>query len=771
MPRAPRLLILSILIALAGSVPSGRVLATEGVVLSGGGARGIAHAGALVGLKQLGHDPEIVLGTSMGAILGALYASGYDPDSIWTILKTEDWRALFTPLPAPVGPWRSPRYAQLQLQGTGGGVAVQGLISDWRINRELVRKLFGPSARARGNFDLLPRRFRSVAADLATGDLVSIGFGDLARAARASMASPGFFSPVHWGDQILVDGGVYDYLPVDEARRLGATHVIAVDALRPSKTTGSLNAVTLADRSIRLLLERSRVGRAAPDLLVVPDLNPDLTPMEYPVDPTALMQAGLTATLRDVPPASGTTAPTSTSQPAPEENPPPSEKPAPPPNEEGVGEPADSSSTAAPSDVAPSDTSAVPTQDGAPERARGSVPTPSPERGAMPAPPDSLASLTIDAPGSPVVPFIRRAFQDAAPAAFDSARIFRTVDRLYVTGLFTGIWPSVEDSAWSGPSSSAAAEAPPLVVRADGQGTLSAAAAAGYDNDRGGRIWGSVGKLGRTQGMPLALGLEGSVNGIQSWGDVSLRMPTLGRFPTAWTAGAFLSETEIRFLPAGDERDESDVKRSGGWFGVEWRVLDPDLEGTALLRAEHIDSDVGPSGSSYGALGRVGVVAPNVEMVGTSPMLEGEIHTGDVHYARVRAKASFVRKKRPLTIALLGDAEAVTNGPPLDSAPALGNDFRIPALRWGEHRGRALAIGGLDLAYPAHFKTTLCLRLRGGGVANEMQPDGELSGETTWMGGVGLSALWWTIYGRIEAGFEASTLGDRRILVRLGSDF
>ena len=429
-----------------------------------------------------------------------------------------------------------------------------------------------------------------------------------------------------------------------------------------------------------------------------------------------------------------------------------------------MGEPADTSSTVAPFDSL----AIVPTAPPA-EQAR----TPAPERGKVSAsaPPDSLSELTVEAPGSPVVPLIRRAFQDVAPASYDSAKIFRTVDRLYVTGLFTGIWPSVEDSTWSGPTSAGSTEAAPLVVRAEGQRKVSAAAAAGYDNDRGGRIWGSVDHLGRTQGVPLQLGLEGSVNGIQSWGDLSVRMPMLGKFPTAWTAGGFLGETEIRFLPVGIERDESDVKRGGGWLGVEWRVLDPDLEGTALLRAEHIDSDVGPSGSTYGALGRISMVAPNVELVGTTPMLEGEIHTGDVHYARVRAKASFVRKQKPLTVALLGDAEAVTNGPPLDSAPALGSDFRIPALRWGEHRGRALAIGGLDIAYPARLKATLSLRLRGGAVADEMQADGELSGETTWVGGAGLSAVWWTIYGRIEAGFEASTLGDRRILVRLGSDF
>jgi len=760
MHRAPHLAILvvtsAVLLASGLALPFAHASATEGVVLSGGGARGIAHVGALVGLKRLGHNPEIVLGTSMGSIVGALYAAGDDPDSIWAILKAEDWRALFVPLPAPVGPWRAPHYAQLQFQGAGGGLAIQGLISDWRINRELVRRLFGPSARARGNFDLLPRRFRSVAADLETGSLVAIGFGDLARSARASMASGGFFSPVRWGDRLLVDGGVYDYLPVDEARRIGATYVIAVDALRPGKLTANPNALTIADRSIRLILQRSRVASATPDALVVPDLEPDLSPMDYPVDPTKLMEAGLTATLRDVAPASGTHA-RSTEPPPPEPGNSESAPPEPAPSDtSAISEPADSTS--------------APPANGDPEVVE---PPPTPDRGSVFAssPPDSLGSLTVDASGSPVAPFLERAFEGVAPAPYDSAKIFRTVDRLYVTGLFTGIWPSVEDSTWRGPSSAASGQVAPLVVRAEGKGKTSASAAAGYDNDRGGRIWGSVQRLGRTQGTPVELGLEGSVNGIQNWGDFSIRVPTLGRFPTAWTAGAFLGESEIRFLPGGGEEDEPDVKRGGGWVGVEWRVLDPDLEGTATLRAEHIDSGVGPSGSSYGAFGRVGVVAPNVEIVGTAPMLEGEIHTGDVHYARVRAKASLVRKQKPLTIALLGDVEAVTNGPPLDSAPALGNDFRVPALRWGEHRGRALGAGGIDVAYPAKLKATLCLRLRGGAIADEMQSDGELDGETTWVGGAGLSALWWTMYGRIEAGFEASTLGDRRILVRLGSDF
>src|SRR5437762_755700 len=116
MRRAALALVLGVRILLAASSAP----ATEAVVLSGGGSRGIAHAGALVGLEQRGHSPEIVLGTSMGAILGALYAAGYEPDSIWSIVKEEDWRGLFTPFPTAIGPSRAPRYPLIQLQSSAG---------------------------------------------------------------------------------------------------------------------------------------------------------------------------------------------------------------------------------------------------------------------------------------------------------------------------------------------------------------------------------------------------------------------------------------------------------------------------------------------------------------------------------------------------------------------------------------------------------------------------------------------------------------------------
>src|SRR5262249_54475848 len=187
----------------------------------GGASRGLAHPGVLVGLEQRGHDPDMVVGASMGAVIGALYATGISADSVWTIVDEQHWRDLFVPFPVAVGSAREIRHPIIHLhRGATGAVALQGLISDWRINRELVHRLFGASARARGDFDRLPRRYRAVAADIATGDVVEISHGDLARAVRASVSDPGFFEPVLWDGKLVVDGVLRDYLPVDAARAI-----------------------------------------------------------------------------------------------------------------------------------------------------------------------------------------------------------------------------------------------------------------------------------------------------------------------------------------------------------------------------------------------------------------------------------------------------------------------------------------------------------------------------------------------------------------------
>jgi len=266
--------------------------AQQALVLSGGGSRGIAHAGVIAGLEQKGYNPDIVVGTSMGAIVGALYASGMSADSVWSVVDAQDWRQIFAPFPSPVGLDRSVQYPVLRLQGSGNSPQVRGYVDDWQINRALVRALFRPSAAARGDFDRLPRRFRPVASDLRTGELVSIGYGDLPRAVRASIAQAGVFAPTAWGDRVLTDGGVSDYFPVAEARRIGARQVIGVDVLRPSEDIHSTDALAVVDRTLRILVQHARADSIPPDILIAPDIDPSISPIDYPTDPAPLFLAG-----------------------------------------------------------------------------------------------------------------------------------------------------------------------------------------------------------------------------------------------------------------------------------------------------------------------------------------------------------------------------------------------------------------------------------------------------------------------------------------------
>src|SRR5690606_13534234 len=84
----------------------GEASGQQAVVLGGGGSRGLAHAGVLAGLEELGYEPELVVGTSMGAIIGSLYAAGHSPDGVWRIVLAQDWPEFFVHMPRPVGPRR-----------------------------------------------------------------------------------------------------------------------------------------------------------------------------------------------------------------------------------------------------------------------------------------------------------------------------------------------------------------------------------------------------------------------------------------------------------------------------------------------------------------------------------------------------------------------------------------------------------------------------------------------------------------------------------------
>lgn len=209
-----------------------------GLVLGGGGARGAAHIGVLKVLERERIPVDCIAGTSMGSIVGGLYASGYKAKDIEDILTSVDWRDLFRDDPPRRElPMRRKQtdldlLIDLELGFDKNGVKPpRGILQGEKLFLLLRRSLI--STTAAEHFDQLPIPFRAVAAELATGEGVVFEEGDLATAIRASMSVPGFFQPIKLGGRMLVDGGIWDNVPVSQVQKMGATRLIVVDVGSP----------------------------------------------------------------------------------------------------------------------------------------------------------------------------------------------------------------------------------------------------------------------------------------------------------------------------------------------------------------------------------------------------------------------------------------------------------------------------------------------------------------------------------------------------------
>jgi len=176
-----------------------------GLVLSSGGARGAAHVGVLKALTENGIQPDIIVGTSMGAEVGGAYAAGVEIGTLVDLWRSMNFGKLAKTL-LPTLPWSG--------WSSGGEIlrVVRRLVGDIRIEE-------------------LPLTYAAVATDLENGVPYTIKKGELAKAIRASVSVPGLFTPVWLDDHLLIDGGVTNPLPVDVARDIGAEVVIAVDVL------------------------------------------------------------------------------------------------------------------------------------------------------------------------------------------------------------------------------------------------------------------------------------------------------------------------------------------------------------------------------------------------------------------------------------------------------------------------------------------------------------------------------------------------------------
>lgn len=215
----------------ADSVPSRKKVA---VVLSGGGAFGAIHVGFLKVLEEAGIPVDMVVGTSMGSIVGSLYSVGYDSDDIATMFREMDWTELFLDRDDPGDLTLSERemqdaYIYERDFYVHGGVDPQpgGVIRGTNVENTFRRYLHGYTDSLNFLRDL-PRQFACVATDLVTDSEVVLTHGSLVKSIRSSMSIPGVFTPVHLGDMVLVDGGAKNNFAADVARKLGADIVIGV---------------------------------------------------------------------------------------------------------------------------------------------------------------------------------------------------------------------------------------------------------------------------------------------------------------------------------------------------------------------------------------------------------------------------------------------------------------------------------------------------------------------------------------------------------------
>ncbi len=273
-----------------------------GVVLSGGGARGAAHVGVLRVLEEMRVPVDCIAGTSMGAIVGGLYAMGMPLDEIERITTQVDWQEIFTDeIPRRQEMYRNksdtcPYITHMDFDLTEGVHLPMGIISGKRIDL-FLRSL---TLKAPDDFDALPIPFRAVATDLVTGDPVVIPRGDLARALRASMAIPGAVPPVHIDGRLLVDGGVSRNLPIDTVREMGADVVIAVNIGTPLSREEELKSfLSVIDQTTNILTNRNvqaQVNQLTDrDLVIEPDLT-GITTASFDRMPDAI-QAGAAAAL------------------------------------------------------------------------------------------------------------------------------------------------------------------------------------------------------------------------------------------------------------------------------------------------------------------------------------------------------------------------------------------------------------------------------------------------------------------------------------------
>jgi NTE family protein len=250
-----------------------------GVALEGGGALGLAHIGVLQWFEDHHIPIDYIAGTSMGGLVGGLYATGKSPAELKALVEKQDWDAIIDGQTSYQDLSFRHKEDQRALPnriefGLRKGFSLpSGLNSGQGVSLLIDRETLAYSHN--GSFDDFPIPFRCVATNLVTGKTVVFDHGSIAQALRSTMSIPGVFAPVRDGNNVYVDGGLLGNLPTDVVRKMGADVVIAVHLeTAPANASKLQNLFSVLGRSVEVMIHQNELeGLAAADLVVNVDLK------------------------------------------------------------------------------------------------------------------------------------------------------------------------------------------------------------------------------------------------------------------------------------------------------------------------------------------------------------------------------------------------------------------------------------------------------------------------------------------------------------------
>ncbi len=262
---------------------SGRVKPAIALVLSGGGARGIAQIGVIKALEKARIVPDYIIGSSIGSVIGGLYASGYPPEKLDSIMQNTDWKKIISfesdierkSLFFDQKKVRDRSIFTLQFKNFEF-VAPEAFSFGNRLNEFLYNLVLNAPCHSSKSFDELKMPFRAVCTDLVSAETVPLKSGSMVTAMRASSTIPLRYAPVKKDGMILVDGGIMANVPVKQAKEFNPDIIIAVNTTSPLHERKELdNAINQADQVVSMTMKKfTQKNIVDADIVIEPPINP-----------------------------------------------------------------------------------------------------------------------------------------------------------------------------------------------------------------------------------------------------------------------------------------------------------------------------------------------------------------------------------------------------------------------------------------------------------------------------------------------------------------